>query len=601
MEYKNIPEQFINNAKAHLDEIAFEYRLRRNALYKSITWDDSIRMVNEVAFGLKKLGLEKGDNVAILSGTRYEWAISDLAVLSAGATVVPIYPTLGDHAVNYILNNSECKFIFLEDKGQLQKIRAQWNELPHIKYAIVYADMGDLPENDSRIVTYRKLKDFGKLTFSKDPYFLENSIKSISREDIASIIYTSGTTGNPKGVVLSHGNILSVISSIKKALPINKYDKFLSFLPLSHVFERVGGLHFAISTSSPTVYCSSIDQIGASLKDSGSTVMLVVPRLLEKIYSKVNSGFQSQAGIKKSLILWGMKVGKELFSENKKSLIKTISLRIQYFIADKLLFSKIRNTIAPKLRYFISGGAPLSREIAEFFCILGLRVLEGYGLTETSAPATVNRMNKFKLGTVGIPLDGVDIKIAEDGEILIKGPNVFLKYYKNEAATKETFKDGWFCTGDIGVFDQEGFLKITDRKKDLIVNSAGKNIAPQNIENTIKTSNYISNIVVIGDKRKYLSALVTLDSLEVQKYINDHKLNIDSFELVKDPMIISLIDEEIKIKIADFADYEQIRKFTILENDFTIETGELTPTLKVKRKFVEQKYKSFIDAMYPPD
>lgn len=601
MKYKNIPEQFISNAKANLNKVAFQYRLRRTAPYKSISCDDSIRMVTEVAFGLKQLGLEKGDNVAILSGTRYEWAISDLAILAAGAVVVPIYPTLGDHAVNYILNNSECKFVFLEDKGQLQKIRAQWGELPHIKYAIVYADMGDLPENDSRIVTYKKLKDFGKLTFSKEPHFLENTIKSLNREDIASIIYTSGTTGNPKGVVLTHGNILSVVSSIKKALPINSSDKFLSFLPLSHVFERVGGLHFAISTCSPTVYCSSIDQIGPSLKDSGATIMLVVPRLLEKIYSKVNSGFQSQVGFKKALVSWGMSVGKEHFSENKKNIVKTMLLKVQYFIADKILFTKIRNSIAPKLRYFISGGAPLSREIAEFFCILGLRVLEGYGLTETSAPVSVNRMNKFKLGTVGIPFDDVNIKIAEDGEILIKGPGVFSMYYKNEVATKETFKDGWFCSGDIGVFDQEGFLKITDRKKDLIVNSAGKNIAPQNIENTIKTSNYISNIVVIGDKRKYLSALVTLDNIEVQKYTNEHQLNIDPLDFVKNPKIISLIDEEIKIKIADFADYEQIRKFTILENDFTIESGELTPTLKVKRKFVEQKYKSLIDAMYPPD
>lgn len=601
MDYKSIPEQFFKNAKENSEKIAFEYRLRRSSPYKNVTWGDSIRMINEVAFGLKHIGLKKGDNVAILSGTRYEWAITDLAVLSSAAVVVPLYPTLGDHAVNYILNNSECKYVFLEDKGQLQKIRAQWGELPHIKYAIVYSDMGDLPGNDQRIITYKELKDFGKLSFARDPYYLENTIKSIDRQSVASIIYTSGTTGNPKGVVLTHGNILSVVGSIKKALPIDRNDKFLSFLPLSHVFERVGGLHFALSNCSPIIYCSSIDQIGSSLKDSGATIMLVVPRILEKIYSKVNSSLQSQVGFKKKLIQWGMSVGKALFSNDKKNIIHLALLKTQYKLASLLVLSKIKKSIAPDLKYFISGGAPLSREIAEFFCVLGLKVLEGYGLTETSAPATVNRLNKLKLGSVGLPLENVDIKIAADGEILIKGPSVFTAYYKNPDATNEALKEGWFYTGDVGSFDKEGFLKITDRKKDLIINSAGKNIAPQNIENALKTSNFISNAVVIGDKRKYLSALVTLDNVEVQKYVNEHGLSNRSANFVNDSKIINLIDEEIKVKIADFADYEQIRKFTILENDFTIESGELTPTLKVKRKFVEQKYKPLIDAMYPTD
>ena len=276
----------------------------------------------------------------------------------------------------------------------------------------------------------------------------------------------------------------------------------------------------------------------------------------------------------------------------------------QYLLADKLIFSKIRKDFAPTLKYFISGGAPLSREIAEFFCIIGIKVLEGYGLTETSAPASVNRLDNFRLGTVGIPLDNVNLKIAEDGEILISGPTVFKEYYKNELATKEAFKDGWFCTGDIGVIDSEGFLKITDRKKDLIINSAGKNIAPQNIENSIKTSHYISNVIVIGDKRKYLSALITLDQIMILKYANENKIiysDNDYADLISKKEIFDFIDEEIKVRTSDFADYEQIRRFIILPEDFKIETGELTPTLKVKRKFVESKYKDYIDSMYPPE
>jgi len=598
----NIPEQFIDQVKKNPDKTAFQHRLRRNTPYKSITWDSVNRIVIETSLGLKRLGLKKGDNVAILSATRYEWAIADLAILSLGAVVVPLYPTLGDHAVNYILNDSKSRYIFIEDKGQLQKIRSQWKDLPHIEFAIVLSDLGDLPVNDSRIITFKNLKDLGKLSLSKEPTSIESSIKSIKREDIASIIYTSGTTGNPKGVVLTHNNFLSVVQSTNKAMPLKHSDKFLSFLPLSHVFERVGGLHFAISRAVPICFCSSMDQIAPALKDSGATIMLVVPRLLEKMYSKININLNLQTGFKKKLIDWAFKVGKKIFSKNAKlSVSEALIYYPQYLLADRLVFFKIRKSIAPTLRCFISGGAPLSKDIAEFFFIIGIKVLEGYGLTETSAPATVNRLDDFKLGTVGLPLENIQIQIAQDGEILIKGPTVFSGYYKNDQATKEAFKDGWFCTGDIGVLDREGFLKITDRKKDIIVSSAGKNIAPQNIENAVKTSDFISNVIVIGDKRKYLSALIALDRQHLEDFIKQNNIPDDTSDLVNNSKIIELIDEEIKVKLSDFADYEQIRKFTILPNDFTIETGELTPTLKVKRKFVEEKYKGIIDAMYPPD
>lgn len=603
---KNIPNLFIEQASKYNEKTAVEYRLRRNQPYKSISWAHLSTIVQEVAYGLIELGVKKGDNVAILSGTRYEWSVFDLALLSIGAVVVPIYPSLPEHSVNYILNDSMSKIIILEDKGQLQKIRSQWDNLPQVRYAIVIEDLGDLPQYDPRIISFKNLKDKGKLNFAGDPDLFERHLADICEHDLASIIYTSGTTGPPKGVMLTHKNILSVISVLPEVLPMKPSDKFLSFLPLSHVFERVGGLHYAVSTAVTICYCSSIDQIGPALKDSGATIMLVVPRILEKIITKINHELEALPPFKKNLFVRAVSCGKKLLElkENKRNLTFDFFINsVKYFFADKFVFSSIRKKLAPELKCFVSGGAPLAKEIAEFFCVIGIPVLEGYGLTETSAPATVNTLKQMKIGTVGKPLSNVQIKIADDGEILIKGPNVFCGYYKDEKATKDSFADNWFLTGDIGSIDNDGFLKITGRKKDIIVNSAGKNIAPQNIENAIRNSPYISNVVVIGDKKKYLSALVTLEPSSILNYVKEHNLFLDNGmeSLAKEPSIIKLIDKEIKIRTAEFADYEQIRKFTVFPQDFSIESGEITPTLKVKRKFVEEKYKDAINAMYPKE
>ena len=594
---RNLADLFIRQANKNKNKIAVEYRLRRNEPYKTISWQHLSTIVREVAYGLVELGIKKGDNIAILSGTRYEWCVCDIASLSCGGVVVPIYPTLPEQAVNYILNNSGCQIIFVEDKGQLQKIRSQWDKLPNIRYVIVIEDLGDLPELDPKILSLRKLQDKGKLNFSKDPCLIENCLKDVDIDDIATVIYTSGTTGYPKGVMLTHKNILSVISTLPKLLPLKSDDKFLSFLPLSHVFERVGGEYYAIYTGTTVSYCSSIDRIGAALVDSQATIMLVVPRVLEKIYSKLHTQAENMPELKKQLFNWAIAVGKKKLGSNN------IIDFFQYLIADRIVFSSIRKMLAPMLKCFVSGGAPLSQEIAEFFYIVGIPVLEGYGLTETSAPATVNTLKEIRTGTVGKSLPNVQIKIADDGEILIKGPNVFIGYYKNPEATKEAFSDDWFCSGDVGVFDSDGFLKITDRKKDIIKNAGGKIIAPQNVENALKTSPYISNVVVIGDKRKYLSALITLDPNVIETFAKQHALsyNHNFSTLINNPEIIKLIEEQIKLKTVDFADYEQIRKFTILPSDFSIESGEITPTLKIKRKFLEEKYKDSINTMYPPD
>ncbi len=601
---RNLPELFIKQANKYSKKIAFEYRLRRNEPYKSISWERLLVIVQEIAYGLVKLGVRKGDRVAIISDTRYEWAACDLGILSCGGVVVPIYPTLGEEAVEYIINNSGCEIVVIENKGQLQKIRGKWERLPSIKHAIVMDDFGDLPEYDKRILSLGGLKDIGKLNFSNYANLVGDLVKTINPEDLATIIYTSGTTGQPKGVELTHKNILSVLSVLPQVLPLKPNDKFLSFLPLSHVFERVGGLYYALSSVTTVCYCSSIDQIGSSLKSSGATIMCVVPRLLEKIFYKLNKQIDSLPEKRKQLTNFAINTGKTIWKNKNNNTFFPLQLfnNIQYKFLDLLVFSKIRKSLAPSLRYFISGGAPLSPILAEFFSVIGIPVLEGYGLTETSAPATVNRLNKIKFGTVGKRLPNIEIKIADDGEILIKGPSIFKAYYKNPEATNEAFIGEWFKTGDIGELDSDEYLRITDRKKDIIVNSAGKKVAPQNLENTLKNSPYISNVVVVGDKRKYLSAIVTLEQSAIQSYTKEYKMHLNgTTDITNHPQIIKLIDEEIKAKTADNADFEQIRKFTILPNDFTVEAGEITPTLKVKRKFVSEKYKNLIDSMYPPE
>lgn len=601
-----LPELFFNQADRYGQKIVYEYKLRRNEPYKTLSWNDLLSLVNFICYGLIDLGLKNGDKVAIISDTRYEWSLCDVALLAIGCVVVPVYPTLPDELVRYILNDSDSKVVIVENKGQLQKIRSNWDEISHVKYAVVIEDLGDIPKHDKRILTLNDITNKGRRNYKLDPKLLNKHLHLINANDLATVIYTSGTTGPPKGVMLSHENILSVLDVLPKVLPLNTRDKFLSFLPLSHVFERVAGLYYSASIGCRVSYCSGVENIGLSLKESSATVMLVVPRILEKIYAKIHSQIKSLPEYKQNLFKWAISCGKKylnLKSTKSFNLIDSFEI-VNYKIAKLLVFYSLKKKLAPKLKCFISGGAPLSKEIAEFFTIVGIPVLEGYGLTETSAPATVNTFRENKIGTVGKALPGVEIRTSNDGEILIKGPNVFLGYYKNESATKEAFReDSWFCTGDIGVIDDEGFLRITDRKKDIIVSSSGKNIAPQNIENAIKTSPYISNVVVIGDKRKYLSALVTLNEESVLDYIKSKGLVYKDSQnsLYKNPQVIKLIEDEIKVKTALFADYEQVRKFTILPADFTIESGEITPTLKIKRKHVEQKYKSVVDAMYPQE
>lgn len=601
MKHQNLSSVLKKSVHRHSNHTFIEYRLKRSEPYKKLTWNEYYDLVTYFAHGLLGLGLRKGERVAIISDTRYEWAVADFAVLSCGGVVVPIYPTLPESQVEYLINNSLSEIVIVENKGQLQKLRSQWEKLPTVNHVIVIDDFGDLPKDEVKVLTMKEVMNDGKDSFRIYPSLLSEIEKKITRFDTATIIYTSGTTGHPKGVVLSHANILSVIEVLPDVLSLKEDDKFLSFLPLSHVFERVGCFHYAVSAGTEISYCSSIDRIGKSLTDSKSTVMCVVPRLLEKMYSKVCQNIEELPTPRKDIVKWAISLSTERIKSKKYSL-KWMLLTFQWCFADKIILKKIRDNIASKMKCFISGGAPLSPEVAEFFYAIGFPVLEGYGLTETSAPATVNTMKHFKIGTVGRPLPNVEIKISNDGEILLKGPTVFKEYYKNVGATSESFDGDWFKSGDIGEIDKDGFLKITDRKKDIIIGSSGKNVAPQSLENSIKTSQFISNVCVIGNKRKFLTCLVTLDMHFVLEFCKNKGLNYDELspvsEIIKDKVVHDLINEQIKMKTAHFADYEQIIRFTILEKDFSIQEGELTPTLKLKRKIIEHKYSDLIEKMY---
>jgi len=471
-------------------------------------------------------------------------------------------------------------------------------KLPNLKNIILME--GDAPEG---VLSWKKIMQIGSEYQTAHPNFLAESLEKINREDLASIIYTSGTTGVPKGVMLTHGNFLSNIEGGLNVLHVSEEDTFLSFLPLSHVFERMAG-HFLATHSGATIaYAENVETVADNLQEVHPTIMTSVPRFFEKVYARVLDSLEEGSALKKKIFLWAIEVGKKANVYKQKGLPLAGFLKTKYGIANKLVYSKLRQRVGGRIRFFVSGGAPLSREINEFFNAAGLLLLEGYGLTESSPVITVNQDKNFKFGTPGLPIPNVEVAIAEDGEILTRGPHVMKGYYKNEEETKEVL-DGerWLHTGDIGYLDKDGFLYITDRKKNIIVTSGGKNVAPQAIENLLITSKYIEQAIVLGDKRKFCSAFIVPAFDNLKNYANKNKLQFSNDEdLLNLPEVKELYRKEIDRLSVDLASYETIKKFHLLKEPFSIESGELTPTLKIKRNIVEQKYKDIIDQFYAED
>ncbi len=588
---ETIPQMFLHLTKSYPKPDLMLYK--KDGRYVPISTEEFRNRVIRLALGLRDLGVRQGDKVILLADNGPDWTITDYAVLSLGGITVPVYTSLVPEQVKYIINDSDAKVVVISGPTLWEKVAAVKKDLPLVRHFLTFA-----PQAQEGLLPLSQILWQGEKIQAQSPGLFEEFALAVKPDDLASIIYTSGTTGIPKGVMLTHGNFVSNIKTLASIIDFNDKDTDLSFLPLSHVLERLVVFAFLYKGCS-MAYAESIETVADNLIEVRPTIMVSVPRLFEKIYAKVIDTILAGSGLKKKIFFWAIKTGRQY---REKSFLRqpiSGSLRRRANLAHKLVFSKILEKTGGRVRFFVSGGAPLSKDIAEFFFALGLVVLEGYGLTESSPVIAVNTFNNLKFGTVGKPIPGVDVKIAPDGEILAQGPNIMKGYYKKEEETWETLAGGWLHTGDIGHLDEEGFLIITDRKKDLIITSGGKNIAPQPIENLLKQNPYILNAVVIGGKRKFISALIVPSFEKLEEYAKLKNIPYKSQrDLVQKEAIREFFLEEVDRSTPHLAPYEKIKKVALLDRDFDIEKGEITPTLKVKRSIIEEKYKGVIDSLY---
>jgi len=570
------------------------YKSKRNGVWEGKNWDTVCAISEAIANGLLSLGLGQEDRAAILSGTREEWVFADLGIVLAGGCTVPIYPSNLPKECSYIIENSDSSFLFLEDLDQLAKVKGIEAIESRVKNFILIEGNS----SDEKVISLEELMSLGDDFRKSNPEELENRQASIKYDQLLTLIYTSGTTGPPKGVMLNHQNVIAEAEKVNLVADLTDEDEQLLFLPLAHIFAKI--LAFAsIKVGSVISIAESMDTIAINAQEIKPTFMGAVPRVYEKVYAKINAGVESAPPNKQKIFNWALNTGKDYSQKIQEKKSIPLGLKLKNAVADKLVFSKLRATFGGRIKFFVSGGAPLSRGLADFFHSAGMLILEGYGLTETTGATHCNRPDNYKFGTVGQILPGVEMKIIEDGEILVRGDNIMMGYFKNEAASNEVLeKDGWFHTGDIGVLDPEGFLKITDRKKDLIITAGGKNVSPQNIENLLKLKKTISQVMVHGDKRKFLSAIVTLKEEFVEDFAKNKNLNLKYEDACNNQEIQDLVEKDIQSVNEDLASYETIKKFKVLPNNFSQETGELTPTLKVKRKVVTQKYQDILDSFY---
>jgi len=571
-------------------------RARQGEVWQDISYASIRDQVQWMAAGLRELGVMPGSQVAILSENRPEWAITDFACLTARCADVPIYPTLPAGQVAYILRDSGAVAIVVSSKDQLEKILSI--RPPEVTPALRHIIAIDADAIGPGVMPFADLLARGKAAMAKYPRWREDALQ-VKPDDLATLIYTSGTTGDPKGVMLTHGNLTSNVVFGLKSLDVRETDECLSFLPLSHVFERMAGHYCMWQSGSIINYATSIDSVPADMLDRRPTIVLSVPRLYEKIYARVLEG-SSKSAAKRQIFGWARAAGEAWADLALAGKPIPTAVALRKAIADKLVFSKVTARTGGRLRYFVSGGAPLSAEIARFFFAAGLPIYEGYGLTETSPVITVNYRDHTRIGTVGQPIHGVEVRIAGDGEILTRGPNVMQGYYNKPEATREAINaDGWFHTGDIGELDADGYLRITDRKKDIIVTAGGKNIAPQPIENRVKTNPFVLNAVMIGDKRRFPMMLVVPNMATLTAWATEQKLpSEDAAALLARPEVVEQMTREVKKSLRDLAHFEMPQRVLLVGRDFSIENGELTPTLKVKRRIVEKNYSAEIEAMY---
>ncbi len=588
--FQTVPEILLHRISATPDRVAFSFPV--GATWKQVTWKEFGEQVRQIAFGLRALGLQNEERVAILSGTRYDWVAADIAILGAAGATTTIYPSNLAEECEYIINDSGTKFVFAEDDAQVAKLQKVRSTLTGVKHVITFDGKAS---EDGWVITLEQLKEKGKAATATD---WEALVKTIKNQDIATLIYTSGTTGKPKGVVLTHDCWVYEAEGIHELKLLVQDDVQFFWLPLAHSFGKVLevaqlliGFHTAID--------GRVDKIVDNLAVVKPTFVAAVPRIFEKVYNKVVEGTRQAGGAKWKIFKWALGVGREVSALRQKRQEPGGVLAMKYALATKLVFSKLQARFGGRLNYFVSGSAPLSRDMAEFFHAAGILILEGYGLTETSAASFVNRPDSFKFGTVGPPLPGTQVKIAADGEVLIKGRGVMRGYHNLPEQTEETLKDGWLYTGDIGELDSDGLLRITDRKKDLIKTSGGKYVAPQNIESKFKViCPYVSQSLVHGNNRNFCVMLVALDKENLTVWAQQNGVSGDYEAVVKDPKTKEMVKGYIAELNKGLASYESIKNFAILPKDLSLEDGDLTPSLKLKRKAVETKYKSLIEGFY---
>jgi long-chain acyl-CoA synthetase len=551
--------------------------------------------VRALSLGLNSLGLQPGDRVAILSENRPEWAMADYAIQCAGAWSVPIYPTLPAGQIAGLLKDCAARAIFVSTAEQLAKIQSIRAQCPALEYVI--AIEGGAPAEPGYL-TFHHVVDKGRPTQEMSPGLFEQRAARVRPEDVATIIYTSGTTGEPKGAMLTHSNFVSNVIACCSVIPITAEATALSFLPLSHVFERMLDYAYLYRHAS-IAYAESIDKLKDNLLEINPHCFGAVPRVYEKVHARILEKVDKGSAIKKKIFAWALRVGRERLAFEERGEPVPSGLARKARLADRLVFSKIRHALGSRFRFAVSGGAPLSRNLAEFFLGAGVTIYEGYGLTETSPVIAVNGPRAWRLGTVGRPIAGVEVSIAKDGEILSRGPHIMKGYFQKPQATAEAIDpDGWFHTGDIGHLDKDGFLAITDRKKDLIVLASGKKAAPQPIENELKMSPFIGLPIVIGDRQKFLAALIVPNFDRLREWAASGNLQVNWAAIDADHQIRRLYQREIDAYNADKPHHEQIRAFAVLPQDLTIEDGSITPTLKVKRRILETRYEALIEAMY---
>lgn len=567
--------------------------------YQQYTYAQLKDTAFSTAHGLLKAGLQYRDRVAIISGTRAEWVYADLGGLLAGGIISAVYPTTLEEESAYILNDLQARFVFAEDKAQVGKLRLMQNEVPSVQRVYVFNTEG--VEVDNWVRPFAELLQQGA-DWEKHETGIRAISNSISGSDVLTIIYTSGTTGNPKGVVLSHENYLVTLENLFKHSPaaFQQVGRNLSFLPLAHALERIGGYYLMLFSGKTIAYAESMDTIIANIAEVQPEFIAGVPRVYEKMYARVRQGLQTASWFKKKVFFWALGVGKQAAPYKIAHQPLPWWLAAQHALASTMVYNKVKARFGGKLRFMVSGGAPLNPEIARFFHHLDLLIIEGWGATEGTAPYTVNRPEEYRFGTVGKAIPGVHIRVAPDGELEVKGPNIFSEYYNRPDATHEAFTpDGYFKTGDIGTIDAEGWVTITDRKKQLIITAGGKNVAPAAIQKLLIRGGLIDAAHIIGDNRKYIAALVTLDTDGLAKFAREHNIGGRSHaELTQHNAVINKVKEEIEQANAKLASYMKVKQFRVLPNSFGIESGELTPTLKIKQKVVNQKYAAVIESMY---